>query len=237
MKIFRNTVLAIGILAIVVAFFLFGLDTFKIKYFDYKMSPDILEEDLFRLAGIEKGKTSIFMKSTSQIEKELSKHPYIATVSCLKVYPDTLKLDLKVKEEFVSLKQGNLNIVVDSGGQVMKVTERKTSGVVLEGVTVLYYKVGEPLKTEQAERFESVLDLVDLLKQADLDKSARINSDSSGCTLYLGELRVKFGNLNHLEDQFNRFVAVYADLVKRKSMNGEIDVSGKGLPTYRPFGN
>lgn len=218
--------------------FVFATDTFKIKYFDYALTPLVLEKDLFALAGIEKGKTPIMLKTCKDIEMGLIKHPYIESVTCTKQYPDTIVLKMKLKQEYLQLKQGTQYIVVDAKGLVMRVSEKPSQCGQIEGITVLYYKVGDYLKTDNQGLFESCLDLINLLQQADLNKGVIIKIQNKEAVLEIQKkLRVKFGTFSQIEEQFNQFTAVYEDLVKRRSINGEIDVSGKGLPTYRPFGN
>ena len=84
---------------------------------------------------------------------------------------------------------------------------------------------------------ENSLKLVNLLEQTTFEIKPKVFYTDGDIMLELNDkLKANFGNGEEIEKKFNRFMDIYKDLSSKGVYSGVIDVSHKGYPVYKPFG-
>ncbi len=217
-----------------------GLLVFKtnlliIKKFDYPASVYFADNDIKKYGEID-DETFFFNISTSELEKQIIKHPYIKMVKIDKAFPDRLILDIEYREELVAIKYSGLYVTIDESLTVLKVEESIGDIFLIDGFEFKSFNIGEELKVEEARVLKRTVQLISLLKNSHIEAKPYIRYDN-GIELLLNDAyRVRFGKGQDIERKFNNFVDIYEELSEKGVQSGIIDVSHNGLPIFKPFG-
>ena len=105
----------------------FNLNTIVIEN-NYLVS----QEEIEGLLGVEKG-TNLFALNKKQLEKRIEENPYIAEATISRKLPDTLKIDIKERQEryYVEYEEGSFAILDGQGFVLSKeITSKDLVGLV-----------------------------------------------------------------------------------------------------------
>ena len=158
-KVLLNLIIALIFLAVLVFgfFSVFSLKTVDAEFsvaYGREYSADIQK----KLEGY-KNKNLLFLK-TEEIGGIFGDYPYLEVTELKKVYPSTLRVAVKERQEIYKLTVGEDYYVIDDAGNVLaKNFSYGDKLIELGGVTVLRAAVGEKLGVEETELLSAVFEM------------------------------------------------------------------------------
>lgn len=191
-------------------------------------------QEVIRLAEIKEGK-NIFFYRTDLAENTLHQDARIEQVNITKHFPDTIKIELVVREPFVTIVDGANSYTLDRSGLVIEVNQAKHTQITLNGYRVSKVTLGETLISQDAAALKKALDLSNLLVQTDL-KDVTVYNEPSQLVLNITDgFLVRFGTASDLEKQFSAFMALYEYLTENGTTKGVIDAANPEAAVFKPF--
>lgn len=236
-RLFRTKIIAGIILAIVGIYLLiFQSSLFIMDTLEYNKNMNLSNKEIMQYAELKSGVNYFYVKPET-VKTKLIEHPYISDISVTKKLPDTLKLDIVYREEFVAIVYSGLYLTTDDQLNVLKAEESISDIFLIEGFNVRSFNIGEQIKVKDFYVLQHSIELIHLLEKSHIEAKPILKYVDGSIELELNsDYRVKFGDGTNIERKFNNFVDIYDDLNSKQAISGVIDVSNEGLPSYRPFG-
>ncbi len=180
---------------------------------------------------------NIFLISMGEAMEELEGNPYIAQLEVKRAFPNKIQYRAIMREEKAAFLYNDMYLYLDSDGMLLRISSENDGVFVLEGFTVKSFIVGRPLELNTPEELGNALKLINLVAQTSFEQLPRVVYEKKQITLRLNDqLKGKFGNGEDIERKFNAFMDIYNDLKVKGITSGVVDVSHKGYPVYKPFG-
>lgn len=180
---------------------------------------------------------NIFLISMTEAKEELEKNPYVESVKIKRKFTDKIGYDAVLREENVAFAYNELMLFLDKNGVLLRIGEEEDSFFILDGFPVKSFVVGRKLELTNEKELDNALLLVNLLEQSKFEKRPKLLYTNDNIMLVLNkELKVNFGNGENVEENYNKFLDILKDLKSKGINSGVIDVSHKGYPVYKPFG-
>jgi cell division protein FtsQ len=213
----------------------FETDWLKVRTINYNPNEALDIYELQRYSGIHYG-DSMFALDLPQSEATLMTHPYVKSAVITKTFPATIDIAVEYREHFMSIQYSDIILSLDNTLQVLKVIDEAEEGFTVVGMPFNAFSTGKVIEVDAFYVLENIVSLVDLLKQTDLDVDNTITYEDNNIYINVQSLKVNFGDGEHIESRFNKFINIYQSLTAEDIRTGIIDVSSDGLPVYRPFG-
>jgi len=180
---------------------------------------------------------NIFLISMSEAMEELKTNPYVETIKIKRKFPNKISYVALLREEKVGFLYNDLVLFLDRNGVLLRIGEERDINYVLEGFLVKSFVVGRKLELTNMKELENSLKLVNLLEQTEFEIKPKVFYTDGSIMLRLNDkLKGNFGNGEEIENRYNKFMDIYKDLSSKGINSGVIDVSNKGYPVYKPFG-
>lgn len=135
----------------------FNIGKIKVENNHYYTNEQVIE-----IAEAKK-KVNLFSVKRSSMEKRLVKDPYIFDAKVTYKLPDTLVITVDERKETAAVLYKKKYYVIDDGGYVLAVKEKKPKGVTkITKLTVVSGKVGEALEIEENAMYAKALQLINV---------------------------------------------------------------------------
>ncbi|MBS7527540.1 FtsQ-type POTRA domain-containing protein [Fusibacter paucivorans] len=216
-------------------YIVFETDWLKVRTINYNPNDALDIYELQRYSGIHYG-DSMFTLDLAHSEATLMTHPYIRTAKITRTFPAEIDVEIVYREHFLSIQYSDIILSLDNTLQVLKVMDEVEEGYTVVGMPFNAFSTGKVIEVDAFYVLENIVSLVDLLKQTDLDVDNIITYEDNNIYINIQSLKVNFGDGEHIESRFNKFINIYQSLTTEDIRTGIIDVSSDGLPVYRPFG-
>ena len=213
----------------------FYTDLIHITQIKFNKNEHVDLYDIQRYSGVSMG-TFYFEVNEKDAAEKLLSHPYIKTVKAVKKFPNTLTFDIEYREHYFNIRYSDMVLSLDNQLHVLEVLAVENEGVTVEGFAFDSFSTGSVIDVHQLYVLENIVNLIDLIKQSQLNISTLIEFKSRNIVIKIDEISVEFGVGDHIVDKFNAFANIYETLKAQGITTGVIDVSTDGLPVYRPFG-
>lgn len=191
--------------------------------------------DLQRYSGVKYGEW-MFKINIEAVEKGLMEHPYVKAVEVTRTYPSTLNFNITYRKHYMNIKYSDIILSLDDSLMVLKVLDQENEGYTVEGMEFTSFATGKQIDVNELYILENIVKLIDLLNQSEYNANKTIQYEQSDIIVKIGDIKVHFGDGEHIEERFNQFVNIYESLTNEGVTSGVIDVSSDGLPVFRPFG-
>lgn len=225
----------ICLLLVLLIYLAFGTDLLIVDKLIYEVDVNVSHSDILRYSGLDKG-VNYFFVNNSIAAKNLTRHPYVATVEARKKFPNKIEFLIEYREEFVVLEYSGLFLTLDEELNVLKVEENMGEAFLIQGFSVNSFNIGEQINVQDRDVLEHAIELIHLTEKSHIVFKPVIRYVDGSMEMELNsEFKVKFGDGHDITAKFNNFLNIYEDLVSKNINSGIIDVSNEGLPYYRPF--
>lgn len=145
--------------------------------------------------------------------------------------------DFTYRKEFSVIEYSNLYITIDDELNVLSVSDKTGDIFIIEGFLLKDFIVGKKIEVYNESVLKNATLLIKLLSKSHIDFKPKINYSDGSLNVQISDaFKAKFGKGDDIERKFNDFVDIYEALVNKGVNSGIIDVSNKGLPLYKPFG-
>ncbi len=170
------------------------------------------------------------------IEEKLRAHPYVQAVEVKKTFPNKVHLDIAYRTHDFNLYYSDIVLSLDEHLVVLGVLDEPKDGYTVEGFSFDSYSVGMPVQVEKRYVLENIVMLIDLMEESKVEADKTILYKDDSIVVTIGEMKVRFGIGDNLENKYNAFINIFEALKRDGITSGTIDVSSDGLPVFRPFG-
>ena len=177
---FRTKFYTISITLLVsIAAVLFSLSpVFTVDSIEVRGNSHYTTEEIINMAHAVPGKNIIYHANKEEMTNYLEQNPYIKSAKVSRRLPSTLVIKVKERQEKFAFRYDDDYLIMDEDGVLLKKTRNQPNLTMVEGNVVNRIKLGEPLGTEDEQRFRETVDLIKATSKADLyfvriDMSAR----------------------------------------------------------------
>ncbi len=215
----------------------FRTDWFLIKGFEVQANEDRrpwIEENFNRYYG----SRNMFLISLEEGADSLRADPSVKSAKISRKLPSTLVYKIDYRSAVAAFAFEDRFLRVDYDSYLISTTQEPAVDVpVVFGLKMDSFVVGKPVNTSQKQQLKVVLDLVTLMESAGIEKECVLSMEEQTVRVDLKNgISGRFWYRGSIEDDFNRFMSVYNDQIKKGVTSGLIDVSSEGYPVYKPFG-
>ncbi|WP_102400896.1 cell division protein FtsQ/DivIB [Haloimpatiens massiliensis] len=223
-----------SLLAIISLTLLLKLPYFSIKDIVVINNSNVTKDEIIKLSGIKKG-NNIFSINVRSIKDDILRNPYILKVQIKRRLPNKILIDVNERSAAFYAQKDSNYYIIDKESVVLE--KRKNINTMKLIKLVGYEKnnlvIGQVLPYKDQRKAEAVKNITDLV----INNTSKMTMSIVDVTniydikVYYGNMCVKMGDYNNLEDKLNRAVAIIKkqNLQKRK---GYVDVSFKGNPVF-----
>lgn len=177
---FRTKFYTISITLLVsIAAVLFSLSpVFTVDSIEVRGNSHYTTEEIINMAHAVPGKNIIYHANKEEMTNYLEQNPYIKSAKVSRRLPSTLVIKVRERQEKFAFRYDDDYLIMDEDGVLLKKTRNQPNLTMVEGNVVNRIKLGEPLGTEDEQRFRETVDLIKATSKADLyfvriDMSAR----------------------------------------------------------------
>jgi cell division protein FtsQ len=229
-KVVMLSIVFIGIFILI----LFKAPFFNVKKVVIEGNKVIEKEKIVHINSIIN--KNIFYLNVKKIETEALMNPYIKNVSIKKKYPSTLLLSVKERKATYYVKQDEKFLILNEELKIMESKDNIEGMQLIEllGISVDNVNVGSQI-TKDNKRQKICLELAELLSKnkSNVNFSTVNISDTMDINLLIGEITVKIGSDEDMQEKLNKAINIVNDesIALKK---GYINVSFKGNPVIKP---
>lgn len=185
------------------------------------------------------GNNSLYL-SLKYKNKGVENIPFVDVMDVSILSPDTIKITVYEKALAGYVKYMDTNMYFDKDGCVVESSSVKTVGVPqITGLSFDYMVLGEPLPVEDADIFNTILNITKLLNKYELTADKIFFHSSDEITIYFGDVKVALGDDGAtLEDKIMLLPNFLKELEgKSGTLQMEKYDEGNGRFTFKPDKN
>lgn len=217
-------------------FLIIKTDIFRIKNIKYNKHDKLNEDSLLLYSGINKG-DFYFSVDIDKATENIKKHPFVKSVKIIKSFPNDVIFDIEYREHLLTIRYLQVMLSLDENLVVLKSLAEPEDGFIIDGFPFSEYSAGNGIKVDRLYVLQNLVQLIKLFELSDIKPDNIIEYKSNSLVFKIGNIYADFGIGDDYERKFNSFVVIYEDLRESEVSTGTIDVSTRGLPVYRPFGD
>lgn len=234
LRIKRYITIIVILIAVVVTLCL-KLSYFNIKDIKVLNNRNIGSEEIKKLSQINLGE-NIFYLNLRKSRTAILSNPYILKADIKRKFPNKINIYVEERTAVFYVKQNYKYLVINENGIVLeeKIYINGMKLLKLEGFEGKNYKIGEVLDNSNTRKIQVINDITKLiksLKDGIPEPSIVDIKDLTDIKLYYGNMMVKLGTSDELQEKINKAINILVDnkLIDKK---GYIDVSFKGSPVF-----
>lgn len=150
--------------------------------------------------------------------------PYLSSVQATMLSPTAIRLDVTENQLVGRLQYEDSNVYYDNTGVVQEISDTLYAGIPLvTGVEIEEPQIYQRLTMENTSTLRTMLNITQLLIQSNLIPDS-VSFDSSGnMTLRLGNVTVKLGQDEYLEEKIANLVTIYPQI---EGQDGTLNMEG-----------
>lgn len=230
---------ALMFLLISIMIFAFVSPIFNIKeiqVINNKEESQLASDTILSLSRLSSGQ-NIFRFNKLQVEYNINKNPYVKQVLIKRKFPNKVIIEVEEREKSYNIEFMNGYAYIDNQGYILEVSDTKLEKPIIQGIMTQQENIieGNRLITEDLEKLEIVIKIVDICKTYNLDsKITSIDiSDRNNYIIYLENEKktVYLGDNSNLN---NKIVWVEAIIQDNIGIEGYVYVNGDFNNGFKP---
>lgn len=231
----KNSILLLLLLISILITLCLKLQYFNISEIEVYGNRNITKNEIVKLSSIEKG-NNIFYTNLVKARTNISSNPYIQSVDIKRKLPNTLQINVVERDAyFYGSDAASKYVIVDNEGIVLEIRKEINNMKLLkiQGFDFSKAKVSKILPADDSRKIKLLGTFTSLLKadKSGLTLSIIDISNLLDIKLYYGNVCVKLGNSEDIENKVNKAVNIIL-ANKLKDSKGYIDVSYDGNPVF-----
>ena len=145
--------------------------------------------------------------------------PFIEKMNVSILAPDTIKITVYEKAVAGYIEYLGKYMYFDKDGIIVETSDKKTAGIPqITGLEFNYVVLHESLPIENAEIFQSILDITQLLEKYEISAEKIYFDKNEQMTLYFENIRVRLGDISNIDDKIIRLKAILPELEGQKGI-------------------
>lgn len=233
-KMFVKFLFLTSLLAIISLTLLFKLPYFSIKDIVVINNSNVTKSEIIKLSGIKQG-NNIFNINVRSIKDDILRNPYVLKVQIKRRLPNKILIDINERSATFYAQKDSNYYIIDKESVVL---EKRNNISTMKLIKLVGYEkndlvIGQVLPYKDRRKIDVIKNITDLVIN-DTSKIAMSIVDVTNIydiKVYYGNICVKMGDYNNLEDKLNRAISI----IKKQNLQnrkGYVDVSFKGNPVF-----
>ena len=227
-----------SVLTIIIGGVVFALVSpiFNIQEIKVVNNELINEETIKSLSELSVGE-NLFRFSKKKISKNIKSNPYIESVKIQRILPNKLKIEVQERKREYNIEFLNGFIYINKQGYILEISNEKLDKPIIQGVSIQdeNVEVGNRLNSEDLEKLEDVIQIIDICKNYELDtKVTSIDvTDKNEYSIYM-ETEKKTIYIGDNTNLSTKMLYIQAILEKNQDKEGYIYVNGDVNNNFKP---
>lgn len=234
LKIFR-IFLILG-LFIALAVFAFVSPIFNISTIEVENNNQLTSDTIISLSGLKEGQ-NIFKFWSKNVENKIKENPYIEEVNVKRKLPNKVEIKVEERNKDFNVEYLNGYAYINRQGYILEISSTKQDLITIKGIItpVETLVAGNRLNNEDLKKLETVIQIVDICKNYDLDKKITyIDITSENEYLMYLEQEQKLIHIGDSSNISDKILYVQAIVESNKGKKGEIYVNGNINNGFKP---
>ena len=210
---------------------------FNIKDIEVYNNQQISIETIISLSQL-KIDQNIFKFSVNKVKNEIKTNPYIENVQIKRKIPNKIEITVEEREKKYNEQFLNGFAYINNQGYILEISEQKEEGIpVIQGISTEIEQIveGNRLNTEDLEKLETVIQIMNICKNYELDsKISSIDITSKTNYIIYMEEEKKSIYLGDDSNLSNKMLYVPAILAENQGKQGTIYLNGDINNNFKP---
>lgn len=210
---------------------------FNIKDIEVYNNQQISIETIISLSQL-KIDQNIFKFSVNKVKNEIKTNPYIENVQIKRKIPNKIEITVEEREKKYNVQFLNGFAYINNQGYILEISEQKEEGIpVIQGISTEIEQIveGNRLNTEDLEKLETVIQIMNICKNYELDsKISSIDITSKTNYIIYMEEEKKSIYLGDDSNLSNKMLYVPAILAENQGKQGTIYLNGDINNNFKP---
>lgn len=166
----KNYLLRIFVFAVICAglYFLLNMSFFDVDEISVENNSYYTSEQIIEKGGVTTGQNIFFESKTRKIKKTLLEDAYIKNVKVSRKLPSTIVIDVEERTEAAAVRYGDIYIIIDESGLVLRHSEVEPKLTLLEGLTLKSIDPGKALEAEENYMLSDTLEIIRMMNESEV---------------------------------------------------------------------
>ena len=150
---------------------------FNIKEIQVYNNEQITTETILSLSQL-KLEQNLFRFNSNNVEEQIKTNPYIESVQIKRKLPGKIEITVEERQRTYNVQFLNGFAYINNQGYILEISEQKTEGIpVIQGISTEVEQIveGSRLNTEDLAKLETVIQIMNICKNYELDSKRRHN--------------------------------------------------------------
>lgn len=209
---------------------------FNIKEIQVINNSQIATETIVSLSQLQVGQNS-FRFNKNKVVKEIKTNPYVESVDIKRKFPNKIEISIEERNRNYNVEFLNGYAYINNQGYILEISEQKLDLPVIIGILTEQEQIveGNRLNTDDLEKLETVIKIMNICKNYDLDtKISSIDiSNKNDYIIYMEEEKktIYLGDDSNLS---NKMLYVPTILQENQGKEGTIYLNGDINNNFKP---
>lgn len=212
------------VLVCVAVYFFLHSPVFTVGKIKLAENEHMTLEQAKEITGYKKG-MNLFEIDARKNQDKLEKDTYIKEADISRKLPDTIKIELTLREKTAVIQSGKGYVLIDDEGIVIDVLEQPPQYTVLSGLTVQEAKKGEPIQVKETEKYDKYMELLKKIEEADM-YFKHLEIDGKNLKAYATDTLYCTGRITNVVQgmEEGNLQAIFYDLIQKGVKSGAVKV-------------
>lgn len=217
----------------VAMYFFLHSSVFTVEKITITENDHITLKQAKQVTGLKKG-INLFEFDAGDCEDKLTEDPYIKEADVKRKLPDTIKIQLEMREPAAVIKYGKKYVLIDKEGIILEIAEKEPQYTVFDGITAVSAKGGQQIQVKEEKLYEKYMKLLTEMEAADL-YFKRFEQDGKIMRLYIRDKLYCEGSMDNLIAGMKdgNLQAVIWDLMQKEITKGVITVGDQQYYSFQ----
>lgn len=192
------------------------------------------KQEIVKLSGVKKG-CNLFKADLGASTDALLKEPYIKEVRIKRSIPSTVYIAIKERQEAVAVPYGDIYILMDKEGMVLRKVDVAPELPILIGMTIRNMDPGKRIEVEESGVLERTFAMLEAMEESDI-YFKKIDISQVTVKAYINDLLICKGSpadiLTNMKN--GNLKTVLYDLYTKGTERGIINISGENYCSFSP---
>mgnify|MGYP004656411493 CR=1 FL=1 len=209
---------------------------FNIKEIQVINNSQIATETIVSLSQLQVGQNS-FRFNKNKVVKEIKTNPYVESVDIKRKFPNKIEISIEERNRNYNVEFLNGYAYINNQGYILEISEQKLDLPVIIGISTEQEQIveGNRLNTDDLEKLETVIKIMNICKNYDLDTkiSSIYISNKNDYIIYMEEEKktIYLGDDSNLS---NKMLYVPTILQENQGKEGTIYLNGDINNNFKP---
>lgn len=231
----KGVIILAALVAVVICFALIKLRVEAIQIIGLETRS---EESVLSLIDISVG-DQMLLVSTRKAARAIDEDPYFAVLSVDKLYPVTIRINLRERIEKAAIMGINEAVVIDDEGYVLAIKDKPYAQGLLKvyGVMSIGFHVNQLLSEESDFHASTLIAILQKLCEYEIIDHIDSLDVSNPLSVYMiskSGVKIQIGQPEKLDEKLSKLKLVMPKLEEMKLTDGTLMLIGDGRAVYSP---